>query len=94
METDTPQGSRYLQLIWINPAETRFALANEQGQKVYDFDLIAFARALAKNMRPLKQSEQLSVVERSVIFHPRGKNRLISLRLIAQVWVKSCHERS
>ena len=66
METDTHQGSRYLQLIWINLAETRFALANEQGQKVYDFDLIAFARALAKNMRPLKQSEQLSVVERSV----------------------------
>ena len=50
----------------MNPDATRFVLANEQGQKVYDFSLLTLARALARNLRQLSPSEQLSVVERSV----------------------------
>ena len=65
-ETDNFGAKRHLQLIWMNPDATRFVLANEQGQKVYDFSLLTLARALARNLRPLSPSEQLSVVERSV----------------------------
>jgi hypothetical protein len=65
-ETDAFGATRHLQLIWMNSDATRFVLANEQGQKVYDFSLLTLARALARNLRPLSPSEQLSVVERSV----------------------------
>ena len=65
-ETDAFGATRHLQLIWMNSDATRFVLANEQGQKVYDFNLLTLARALARNLRPLSPSEQLSVVERSV----------------------------
>lgn len=58
--------SRNLQLIWSNPQKTRFAFANEQGQKVRDVDLIQLARWLGQNLKPLKPSEQLSIIERSV----------------------------
>lgn len=65
-ETDAVGATRHLQLIWMNSDATRFVLANEQGQKVYDFNLLTLARVLARNLRPLSPSEQLSVVERSV----------------------------
>lgn len=58
--------SRNLQLIWSNPQKTRFAFADERGQKARDVDLIQLARWLGQNLKPLKPSEQLSIIERSV----------------------------
>ncbi len=54
------------QLIWRNEAGTRFTLANEQGQDVEHLDLLALAKRLATKLQPLKASEQLSIIERSV----------------------------
>ena len=62
-----PNGDvRNLQLIWRNGSGTRFAFANEQGQKVRDLDLVELARWLGSRLRPLAPSEQLSIIEKSV----------------------------
>ena len=62
-----PDGStRNLQLIWRNEANTRFAFANEQGQKVRDLNLVELARWLGRRLRPLAPAEQLSIIEKSV----------------------------
>lgn len=54
------------QLIWRNDSGTRFTLANEQGQGVEHLDLLTLAKRLATKLKPLKASEQLSIIERSV----------------------------
>lgn len=63
----TPSGITHnQQLIWRNDAGTRFTLANEQGQDVQHLDLLTLARRLANRLQPLKTSDQLSIIERSV----------------------------
>ena len=66
--TDTTSDgvSYHLQLIWSNPSKTRFAFANEQGRKARDVNLVQLARWLGQHLKPLKPSEQLSIIERSV----------------------------
>jgi hypothetical protein len=57
---------RTVQLIWHNASRTRFAFANERGQKIKDTDLVGFASWLHHGLSPLAPSEQLSVIEKSV----------------------------
>ena len=77
-DTTSDGSSQNVQLIWSNPLKTRFVFSNEQGQKVRDVDLIQLARWLSHNLKPLKPSEQLSIIERSVFSTlERQQNRLV-----------------
>ena len=57
---------RNLQLIWHDADHTHFAFANEQGQKVYQVNVVQLAHWLSNRLTPLAPSERLSIIERSV----------------------------
>ncbi|MGD2006838.1 MAG: DUF1631 family protein [Cellvibrionales bacterium] len=90
-----PQGDgslRNLQLIWKNSNNTRFAFANEQGQKVKDINLVQLARDLGRGMRPLAPSEQLSIIEKSVF--QTLERRQDDLAGLTQLTANSEYDRS
>lgn len=63
---DKRQGKR-VYLAWRDEQRVHFTFANERGQKAYDLSLLEFARALHRDLQPLRPIEELPLIDKHLL---------------------------
>ena len=63
---DDETGQRNIKLAWVSDNKQHYVFVNNQGKKVFDFDLIDLANELSKGLSLVENAEDWPLVEKSL----------------------------